>query len=96
MYRFRKLFSIDLENKEEKLWNVEPRLRQTLLPLLYVIQSKEVEDEFIKFATDFQNRIVSDRSFETEALIAEKLLELMKNNDKVTVKDVAEHVKYPF
>ena len=92
MYRFNNLFAIELENKEGKLSQVEPRLRQTLLPLLYVIQSQEVEDEFIKYALDFQGQIVADRSFEIEALVAEKLAELFEEDEKVIVKDVADDV----
>ncbi len=61
MYRFRNRFAVELENKEEKLWVVEPRLRQTLLPLFYVIQDKETEQEFIKYALEFQEQVISDR-----------------------------------
>jgi len=90
MYRFKNLCAIELENKETKLEKVEPRLRQTLLPLLYVIQSQEVEDEFIEYALEFQGQIETDRSFEAESVVAEKLIELIENNGKVTVKDVTE------
>lgn len=92
MYRFRNLFMPQLESKEEKLWKVEPRLRQTLLPLFTVIQSEETENDFIKYATEFQEQVVSDRTSETDFLVAEKLLDLLENNDKVTVKDVTEKV----
>ena len=95
MYRFNNLFSIELENKEAKLEKVEPRLRQTLLPILNVIQNQEVEDEFIKYALEFQGQIAADRSFETESLIAEKLVELLDEEGKVTVKDVADAVNKP-
>lgn len=91
-YRFKNLFAVELENKEDKLWKVEPRLRQTLTPLLYVIQNNGVEAEFIKYAEEFQERIVADRSFEVESLVAEKLVALMEENNKVIVKEVTEAV----
>lgn len=96
MYRFRNRFAVELENKEEKLWVVEPRLRQTLLPLFYVIQDKETEQEFIKYALEFQEQVISDRGTEVDAIVAEKLLDLLDNNEKVTVKDVAEKVNKEF
>lgn len=92
MYRFRNLRMPELENKEVKLQQVEPRLRQTLLPLLYVIQDPEVEQSFINYAREFQEHIYSDRSLETEAIVAEKLIDLLENNSKVTVKEVADVV----
>lgn len=92
MYRFKNLFMPKLESKEEKLWRVEPRLRQTLLPLFTVIQNEETEKEFVKYATEFQEQVVSDRSSETDFLVAEKLIDLLENNDRVIVKDVTEKV----
>lgn len=91
-YRFRNLFSIEFEAKEEKLQKVEPRLRQTLTPLLYVIQNEQVETEFIQYAEEFQERIVADRSFESESLVAEKIVELAEEDGKITVKDIADAV----
>lgn len=92
MYRFNNLSSIEFEDKAEKLTGVEPRLRQTLLPLFYVIQDPEVEKEFINYALEFQDELFSERSFETEALVAEKLVELIQNGNEVTVKDVGDEV----
>jgi len=91
-YRFNNLYALPTQGKEERLNGVEPRLKQTLLPLLYVIQDKSMEDELINYALDFQEQIFSDRSFELEALIAEKLVNLFDNNDKVGVKDVWESI----
>lgn len=90
MYRFNNLLDPEFENKEEKLSKVEPRLKQTLLPLLYVVQNKETEEQFVKYALDFQETIYSERSFETEALVAEKLIDLMEHNQRVTVGEVSE------
>lgn len=92
MYRFRNLCLPQLENKESLLSGVEPRLKQTLLPLLYVAQNPEIEQELIKYAVEFQEQIFTERSFESDAIVAEKLLNLIENNEKVTVKDVAEKV----
>lgn len=92
MYRFKNLNNPDLEDKSYLLKEVEPRLRQTLLPLLYVIDDKEVEGELVSFAVQFQEYIYSERSFETEALVAEKLIDLLKNNKHVNVSEVTESV----
>lgn len=90
MYRFNNLFAPNFENKEVKLEKVEPRLRQTLLPIFYVIQNPEVEDAFVKYALEFQGQIVADRSFEIDSIIAEKLVELLELEEKVTVKEVTD------
>lgn len=90
MYRFNNLFAIEFENKEVKLEKVEPRLKQTLLPIFYVIQNKGVEDEFVNYALEFQGQVVADRSFEIESIVGEKLIGLLENSEKVTVKAVTD------
>lgn len=93
-YRFRNLFSPVSEEKEQKLSEVEPRLRQTLLPLLYVVQNEETERQLVDYALDFQQNIYSERSFETEALVAEKLVDLLEQNKRVIVGDVTNEVNF--
>ena len=90
MYRFNNLFTPEFENKEVKLEKVEPRLRQTLLPIFYVIQNQEVEDAFVNYALEFQGQIVAERSFEIDSVVAEKLVELLEDKEKVTVKEVTD------
>jgi hypothetical protein len=92
MYRFKNLPDIDLETKDPKLMGVEPRLRQTLLPILSVIKDPEVEKQFLEYASSFQENLRSDRGLELEGIVAIKLLELLSLNDQVTVKQVTEQV----
>lgn len=91
-YRFNKLNAPVSEGKEKKLFKLEPRLRQTLLPIFYVIQSERTEEEFIKYATEFQEQVFSDRNLEIDSLIAEKLIKLFDGDAKVTIKAVTEEV----
>ena len=98
MYRFKHLHdSIWHENetrkKEEQLSILEPRLKQTLLPLFYVINDKSLEKEFIDFAIEFQGRLIDVRGQEMTGLIFQKLYELHKTDQgKIAVKDVTEKV----
>lgn len=90
MYRFKNLNLPQFEDKSPKLAGLEPRLKQTLIPIFSVIQDEGVEQEFIKYAQEFQENIYSERSFEIEALIAEKLVDLIDLNDKVSIREVKE------
>lgn len=81
------------EKKEEKLNFLEPRLKQTFLPLLYVISDSFVEDEFISFLKEYQGQVINERSLELKGLVAEKLYQLYKKSDgRVNVKEVTELV----
>lgn len=94
MYRFEHLSdmtTVELLSKEhqEQIAKLEPRLRQTLLPLILVMSEKKVIDEFLNFAFDFEKQLVTDRGLELNGLIAEKLCELAEeNNNIVTVKQI--------
>jgi len=98
MYRFKHFDDLLWNNmfggkNTEKLDLLEPRLRQTLLPIFYVISDTKIEDEFISYALDFQKQVFNDRSLEVTGLVFEKLYNLYQNNrGKVPVKDVAESV----
>lgn len=88
MYRFRNLRRIKTEDKSSKLTGIEPRLKQTLLPLLEVVEDLKVEEGLIEYAKNFQKQLIVDRGSELEGLIFSKLADLFKLNAKVTVKDV--------
>jgi hypothetical protein len=92
MYRFRNLRRIATEDKSSKLIGIEPRLRQTLLPLLEVVEDPKVEESLINYAKEFQGQLITDRGSELEALVFTKLADLFRQNHKVTVKDVARAV----
>lgn len=86
-FNYQELF--DKENKAEKLNRLEPRLRQTLLPLFYVITDPVLKQQFINFALEYQGQLITDRGLEMTSLIFQKLYELYQNNEgKVAVKEV--------
>lgn len=92
MYRFKNLRRIKTEDKSLKLAGIEPRLKQTLLPLLEVVEDPKVEEGIIKFAKGFQDQLITDRGSELEGLVFTKLSERFKANGKATVKEVYQEV----
>ncbi len=98
LYRFKHYGELvymekELEDKRQKLFHLEPRLRQTLLPIFYVISNKTLEEQFIAFTKDYQEQMVTDRSTEIEGVVFEKYYSLYKQDDgKVTVKQVTDAV----
>lgn len=99
-YRFKNLGDILQENRENEFteeekqtfFKLEPRLRQTLIPLYKVIQSEEVKVNFFKYALDFQEQLLTDRNFEPDGLIAEKLTYLLESNENVSIKELTDEV----
>lgn len=82
-----------------QLETLEPRLRQTMLPILSVINDEETEEQFFEYAKDFQGHIFSERSFEVDAIVAEKIVDLykeIKGNEKVTIKEITDSVNKDF
>lgn len=99
MYRFKHFKDFDYQelfgekNKAEKLNALEPRLKQTLLPLFYIISDPILEKEFINYALEYQGQLITDRGLEMSGLVFQKLYELYQDNEgKVIVKEVAEQV----
>ena len=92
MYRFKNL-NIPQTKIDEVQWqSIEPIVRQTLIPLFSTIRTESVKDEFVAFAKEYQESVNIDRGLESDSVIAEKLVDLLENNDIVTVKDVTEQV----
>lgn len=69
------------------LYGLEPRLRQTLFPLFYVIPENKVK-EFVDFAKEYQQEVIEDRGFELEGIVAKSLLDLLDNNEEISAKDL--------
>lgn len=98
MYRFKHFGEFiwqekEQEEKRQKLHILEPRLRQTLLPIFNIIDSQNLEEEFINFAKDYQQQMITDRGSELAGLVFEKLYALLQaSNNKVAVKEVTEAV----
>lgn len=91
MFRFRNL-NVTPNTDLEELSKVEPRLRQTLLPIFSIVQDADLRREFVKYALDFQEQMFADRNLEIDAVIAERLLNLLETNTKVTIKEIADSV----
>lgn len=91
MFRFRNL-TVTPNTDLEELSKVEPRLRQTLLPIFSIVQDVDVRKEFVKYALDFQEQMFADRNLEVDSVIAETLLNLLDKNAKVTIKEIGDLV----
>ncbi len=97
-YRFKHLHDSLYNEKENKrkellLSTLEPRLKQTLLPLLYIINDNDLEKQFIGYANKFQEDLIEVRGQEMTGLVFQKLYELYKiNASKIAVRDVTEKV----
>lgn len=99
LYRFKNLNNLLIQAKENErkrnlLSQLEPRLKQTLLPLMYVIADTELEKKFVDFALEYQGQIVDARGNEMPGLIFQKLHDFYKTSDdgKITVKNIADAV----
>ena len=84
----------DNERKRNLLSQIEPRLKQTLLPLLYIVTDVELEEKFIDFALEYQGQLVDARGNEMPGLIFQKLYDSFKASDdgKITVKNITDAV----
>lgn len=98
-YRFKNLNGLFLQEKENErkrnlLSQLEPRLKQTLLPLMYVITDIALEKQFVDFALEYQGQIVDARGNEIPGLIFQKLYDFYKTSDdgKITVKNITDAV----
>ena len=97
MYRFKHYGEFmwlekEQEVKRQKLQILEPRLRQTLLPIFNIIGGQKLEEEFIAFAKGYQEQAITDRGTELSALVFKKLYVLFQDNKDVRVKQVSESV----
>lgn len=75
------------DTKKKVLYQVEPRLRQTFSPLLYVIPENKLE-EFALFAKTYQQEIIEDRGMELEGIVVKCLFRLLESLQKVSVKEL--------
>ncbi len=97
-YRFKNLNNLLIQEKENErkrnlLSQLEPRLKQTLLPLLYVVTDIELEKQFVDFALEYQGQIVDARGNEIPGLVFQKLYQLNNQQEgKVAVKEVTDAV----
>lgn len=98
-YRFKNLNNLSLQEKDNErkrnlLSQIEPRLKQTLLPLLYIVTDAELEEKFIDFALEYQGQLVDARGNEMPGLIFQKLYDSFKASDdgKITVKNITDAV----
>lgn len=98
MYRFKHFGEMvymekELEGKRQKLQFLEPRLKQTLLPIFYLISESSLEEQFITFTNEYQKQMITDRSSEIKGIVFEKYYSLYKEGKgKITVKQVTDAV----
>lgn len=79
------------EQKKQSLNDLEPRLRQTMFPLLFVIPEDRME-EFIKFTKEYQKEAIEDRGLALEGICAKTLFQLLETGSEVSVKDLRKKI----
>lgn len=88
MFRFRTLHRAVPDEAHVDL-GIEPRLNQIFVPLLSVVEDPRVREEMHALAREFQRDLIADRSFDTEALVAEVIRDLRKSGvDPLTIGEV--------
>lgn len=95
MYRFHYLsgmidqnaYQFTTETNESR--KLEPRMKQLLFPLLSVTVSAEKQTEILKFAENYQEELLTERSNEVEAQVVEVLSEMASiNPEKISIKEL--------
>ena len=74
-------------SKKQVLNDLEPRLRQTMFPLLFVIPEDKMQS-FINFTKDYQKEAIEDRGFELEGICVKALFQLLETQEEVSIKDL--------
>lgn len=73
---------------------VEPRLAQIMVPLLSIIEDREVREEFIRFMQERNQQIIEERGETLDGKVAEIVCRLWadKSDEMIRVKEITEQV----
>lgn len=71
---------------------IEPRVNQVLLPILSIIEDPKVLNELKDFAKKYGQQIKNDRGEEIQAEVLKVLVEMVKNNQILSNKNISEEV----
>ncbi len=88
MFRFKTYFK-DMKNKSIDDKNIEPRLRQIMMPIITIAESEEDRKEIFEFIKRKKKEIKEDRTDSLEAEILEVYIEVKERIPEPTMKDIA-------
>jgi len=93
MWRF-KNYRKELVFDEEEIEGIHPRLHQIVIPLLTIIEDEEMKVSLKHFVKEYNGELASDRgqSWEADVTLAILRLRHEREDDSLTVKEIAEEV----
>ncbi len=93
MWRFRN-YHKELIFDDCPIEGIHPRLHQIIIPLLAVIESKEIKESLKDFIQKYNDELVADRGLSWESDIIFAVLKLSKNEGvlELTMKEIAQFV----
>lgn len=93
MWRFRN-YQKKLIFDEKLIEGVHPRLHQIIIPLLTIIESKEMKESLREFVQKYNIELTADRglSRESDIILAIFKFEYETNKKEITVGEIAEYV----
>lgn len=89
MWRFKNYNKVKLPD-QNVISNIEPRLKQILLPLMGVIKDKSVLSDLMTFATSYQQQMIADRGMERHVEILEAIVSLANEGTELQIKNIAD------
>lgn len=93
MWRFRN-YHKELIFDDTPMEGVQPRLHQIIVPLLAIIESKEVKQSLKEFIKKYNDELVADRGMSWESDIMFTILKLAKDGavSELTMKEISQFV----
>lgn len=91
MWRFKNYNKIKLPN-QEIISNIEPRLKQILLPLMGVMKDKKINSELKSFAVSYQQKLIADRGMEKHVEVLEAIVSLANEGTELRIKNIADEL----
>lgn len=93
MWRFRNYFK-ELTFDEVDIEGVHPRLKQIIIPLMTIIDSKEMKESLKEFIQNYNVELTADRNLSRESDITFAILKFEYDTKKseITVGEIAEYI----
>lgn len=92
MWRFRRYKQPIKWDDEFKALDIEPRLKEVLLPVASNIENREDRAWFKQLAVAMDAQLVEERGFTNEALILEAILDLMIADRHLSMKNISDRI----
>lgn len=88
LFRIRNYKQIDID-LNLAITGVESRMNQIILPILSIIKDADIREDIKNFVTDYSNQLRTNRSDELPACILKIMLKMVKDQQKLSPKDIA-------